>query len=281
MRIALSVVLLYALAAGAASAAPDVLPTASPTPTPELPEIYHTLTRPLCSTLKTKIQPALGMMIQNDETIAQSPALFDQYIKRAAEQSDEGQNIAVLRLENLVSPLVNNTLAIQKLLEDPSTFPQTAQTDDDKYLLDIKQKMLKALAAQQAAIDIINGFVDTQQLSQMQHEGFGYLSSITTGPNGQGSPALEQLVGPTPDPTKPQMFDNLALNAGLAPNSYEIDPTKIPGLALGYNPISRLRDGIIWTQDQSKKTEAPLAQTIIATTRLCGGQLPATPSPNP
>jgi hypothetical protein len=238
--------------------------------------------RPLCSTLQTKIRPALGMMIQNDQTIAKSPAYFQEYIKQAQVQSDEGQNIAVLRLENLVTPLVDNTLAIQKMLEDPSTFPRVAQTDDDKRLLDIKQKMLKALAAQQAAIDIINGFVDTQQLSQMQHEGFGYLSSITSGPSGQGDPALAQLTGPTPDPTKPQMFDNLALNAGLAPNSYEIDPTKIPGLAMGYNPISRLRDGVLWTQDQSKKEEAPLAQTIIDTTHLCGApQPPAAPSPTP
>jgi len=280
MRIALSAMLLgVLLGGGIAWAQPAALPTA--TPTPHLPEIYHTLVRPLCSTLETKIRPALGMMIQNDQEIAKSPAYFQEYIKGAQEQSEERQNIAVLRLENLVSPLVDNTLALQKLLEDPSTFPRVPQTDDDKRLLDIKNKMLKALAAQEAAIDIINGFVDTQQLGQMQHEGFGYLSSITTGPSGQGDPALTQLVGATPDPTKPEMFDNLALNAGLAPNSYEIDPTRIPGLASGYNPISRLKDGVAWTQDQSKKTEAPLAQTVIETTRLCGAQVPPAPSPTP
>ncbi|HTU71497.1 MAG TPA: hypothetical protein VMF11_14430 [Candidatus Baltobacteraceae bacterium] len=278
MRIAPLAMLLAVLFA--ATGAGSATPAPAPTSTPYLPEIYHTISRPLCSALVTKIKPALGMMIQNDAAIAKSPGYFQEYIQRAGEDNEVGQNIAVLHLENLVQPLVQNALAIQKLLEDPSVFPAVAQNPDDARLIQIKTQMLKALADQQASIDIINGFVDTQQLSGMQHEGFGYLSSINTGPNGQADPALQQLVGPTPDPTKPEMFDNLALNAGLTPNSYEIDPTRIPGLALGYNPIRRLKDGVVWTQDQSKKHEAPLADTIITTTKYCDSQ-PATPSPNP
>jgi hypothetical protein len=268
------------LAAPGAALAADASPAAAPTPS--LPTIYHSVTRALCSALGGKIAPAIGMMIQNDQAIAKSPAFFQQYIDRAKAGSDDGQNIAVLRLESLVSPLVNNTLAIQKLLENPDVFPDNPKSDDGKRLTEIKTEMLKALATQQAAIDIINGFVDTQQLGQMQHDGFGYLgSSGATGPGGQSSQALTQAIGATPDPEHPQLFDNLALQAGITPNSYEIDPSKIPGLALGYNSIARLKDGVVWTQEQSKADEVPLSDTIIQTSRLCGAQLPATPSPKP
>lgn len=256
---------------------------ATPTPSPTfLPEIYHTVSRPLCSALGTKFRPAIAMLIQNDATIAKSPPLFKDYIQLTAAGSDAGQNMAVMHLENLVQPLVQNTLAIQKMLDDPSIFPDKPQSAEDQQLVRLKDETLKALANQQASIDIINGFVDTQQLAQMQHEGMGYLASLTNnGQPGQNQKLLTDLVGATPDPTKPQLYDNLALQAGLPPNQYEIDPSTIPGLALGYNPVGKLKEGVEWTQEQNKKDEAPLANAIIATSKYCSGQPVPTPSPKP
>ncbi|HUN28575.1 MAG TPA: hypothetical protein VMV65_02110 [Alphaproteobacteria bacterium] len=256
---------------------------ATPSPSPTfLPEIYHTISSPICSALKTKFRPAVAMLIQNDATIAKSPALFKDYIDFTAAGSDAGQNMAVMHLENLVQPLVQNTLAIQKMLDDPSIFPDNPQTPEEKALVGLKDATLKSLATQQASIDIINGFVDTQQLAQMQHEGMGYLASLTNNEQpGQNQQLLTDLVGATPDPTKPQLYDNLALQAGLPPNQYEIDPTTIPGLALGYNPVGKLKEGVEWTQAQNKKDEAPLANAIIATSKYCSGQPVPPPSPNP
>jgi len=291
MRIPLiAIVLTAALVVPAAAA---TAPAPSPTP-PNLPEIYHTVSTPLCSALGTTIRPAIALMLQNDATIAKGTPLFGDYIKMSAAGSSAGQDMSVHRLNNLVTPLVQNTLAIQKLLEDPSIFPAKAQTDQDKQLLQLKEQMLKTLATQQASLDIINGFVQTQQLGEMQHEGFGYLHAIT-GQNGPGDTSQQQpgqagmnsapqvpLAGGA-DPTSqtPQAFDDLVLQAGLAPNQYEIDPTKIPGLAVGYNQIGKLKDGLVWTQDESKKAEAPLSQSIVSASRSCGAQLPATPSPKP
>ena len=230
---------------------------ATPSPSPTfLPEIYHTVSHPLCSALVTKFRPAIAMLMQNDATIAKSSAFFKAYINSTAAGSDAAQNMAVMHLENLVQPLVQNTLALQKLLDDPSVFPPKPQSAEDKDLVALKDSTLKALANQQASIDIINGFVDTQQLSQMQHEGFGYIAAITgSGQSGQSGQALNDLVGASPD------------------------PTKIPGLALGYNPVSNLEKGVEWTQEQNKRDEAPLANGIIATSRYCT-QL-AEPSPKP
>jgi hypothetical protein len=266
-------------------------PTTNPSLGTPPPEIIHVYSRPLCSALKGTIAPAIGMMMQNDQTIAKSPPLFQDYVKAAFENqgsaADEGaspaQNLAVLRLENLVTPLVNNILAIQKQLEDPSVFAKVPRTDDDEQLAKLKAQMLEALASQQAALDIINGFVDTQQLSAMQHEGFGYIASITgSDVRGQSAPSgtLAAQLESTPDSTKPQLFDNLAIDAGLAPNPYEIDLARIPGLALGYNPVSRLKEGVEWTQREGKARENALSKTIIATARECGAPHPAS-SPTP
>lgn len=275
--------LIAAVLIGALTAA---TPTPMPIPTaPSLPTIYHSMTRPLCSSLQDRIKPALGMMIENDRTIAKSKPYFQDYIQRSFDQSGAGQNMAVMHLESLVTPLVKNTLAVQKLLEDPSVFPAVARSADDQRLLDIKVKMLRALAAQEAALDIINGFVTTQQLGQMQHEGFGYISAITgSGNPNQNNQGVTDLIGATPNPMHPQAFDDFAIQAGLAPNQYEIDPTTIPGLALGYNPISKLKEGITWTQDIGKKEAVPLVQSILAAATSCGYQPsapPSSPSPNP
>ena len=291
MRIPLvAIVLAGALAVPAAAA---TAPAPTPTP-PDLPEIYHTITRPMCSALATTIRPAIALMMQNDATIAKSPPLFGDYITMSAAGSDAGKDMSVHRLNNLVTPLVQNTLAIQKLLEDPSIFPPKPQNDDDKHLLELKDEMLKTLATQQASLDIINGFVETQQLGEMQHEGFGYLRAITgqtTAPGENAQPNMNQGAqpeqpvgglqgGPQSGSQTPQAFDDLVLQAGLQPNQYEIDPTKIPGLAVGYNQIGKLKDGLEWTQDESKKSEEPLSRAIVNVAKTCGAQL-GNPSPKP
>jgi hypothetical protein len=258
--------------------------TPSPTPSPsvfQLPEIYHTVTRPLCSALHSKAAPAIAMIAQNDATIAKSPKFFQDYVSAEFNQSDPAKNIALLHLEDLVTPLVTNVLAIQKLLDDPSVFPDNPQTDDDKRKAQLKAQLLQALATQQGALDIINGFVDTQDLADMQHEGFGYIGAITgTGSTQGGGAAGTGILGATPDPTHPQMYDTTAINAGLPTNPYEIDLTNIPGLALGYNPVSHLKDGVIWTQTEGAKSEDALAKTIFADVHLCNGDQPS-PSPKP
>lgn len=249
----------------------------SPSPLPTLPpEIYHSVTRPLCSSLKDRIEPALGLMIQNDATIAKSVPYFQDYIKRSTEGSDAGRDIAVLHMEDLVTPLVDNTLAVQKLLNDPSVFPPAARTSDDATLLKIKTQMLKVLAAQEASLDLINGFVTTEQLGQLQSEGMEYISSLSASQS-------SGVASPQPVPTAMgygQGFDDLALKAGLPPDPYQIDLTQIPGLAMGYNPISAIKEGVVWTQGRSRREADPLSKTVTTAAHACGAPA-ASPSPKP
>jgi hypothetical protein len=254
------------------------------TPTPP-PEIIHVYSRPLCSALRSTIAPAIGMMLQNDKTIGKSPPLFQDYIRGATESdpnsdgASPAQDLAVMRLENLVSPLADNVLAIQKQLEDKSVFPDAPSTDDEKRLAQLKAQMLQALATQQAALDIINGFVDTQQLGEMQHEGFGYISAIN-GPSVASTANPQQFsIMPTQNPDAPQLFDNLALNAGLSPNPYEMDLSRVPGLAVGYNPVKRLKDGVEWTQKQGQERENTLAANVMNAVQSCKSDQPPSPRP--
>jgi hypothetical protein len=299
MRIPVIAATFVALLSGSSVA--SAATSASPAPqATQLPEIYHSISRPLCSALATKILPAIGMLMQDDKTIAKGPPLFQDYIRMAGAGSHEGEDMAVYHLNNLVSPLVQNTLAIQKMLEDPTVFPATPHNDDDKQLIALKDDMLKTLATHQASLDIINGFVQTQQLGEIQHEGEGQLQQMTGQPSdptqttNQGQNSLSMTQPPTNEvigarqgslaqnTNSPQVFDDLVLNAGLAPNQYEIDPTQIPGLQVGYNQIGNLKSGLEWTQNDSQNAEKALAKTAINAAHTCGApQAPTAPSPNP
>jgi hypothetical protein len=266
------------------------LATGATGPTPP-PEIYHIITRPLCAQLHDRIAPAIGMMLQNDTTIKKSPDLFKAYNKAAlygndagsshgnmnAEQSaggaanatlNESQNMALLGMENLIRPIANNIIAIQTTLDSPALTKGTGLPDDDKQLKDIREKLLKALASQNAALDIISGFVDTQQMADLQHTGEEYIGDIS-------QPDVKTEGTPAPDP--------LTFNpnyAGLPPNPYTIDLASIPGLTLGYNPVTRLIDALHWTIDQTATRENDAAKAVMSSAAICSKVVPlASPSP--
>jgi hypothetical protein len=258
------------------------------TPTPP-PQIYHIVTRPLCAQLHERIGPAIGMMLQNDSTIKKGPQLLREYNDAALYGNDAGatgandriagdpggtsntsQNLALLGLENLIRPLANNIIAIETLLDSPELTNATGRPDDDQRLQAIREKLLKALAAQNAALDIISGFVDTQQMADLQHAGEAYISSIA-------KPDTSATVS-TPGPVSPlQQNPNYA---GLPPNPYEIDPATIPGLTLGYNPVTRLLDALHWTIGETAARENDAAREVMSSAVLCSNIAPS-PSPAP
>jgi hypothetical protein len=274
-----------ALSVGAATTA------AASTATPP-PQIYHIVTRPLCSELHERIAPAIGMLLQNDTTIKKSPALFKQYNLAALNGPDAGQvgqknpltrdpgsggagtmnmsqNMALLGMENLIRPIANNVIAIETMLDSPELLNGTGRQDDDKRLQEIRAKLLKALAAQKASLDIISGFVDTQQMADLQHSDEGFISAIN-------QPDTQHASSATPGPNPLTVNPNYA---GLPPNPYAIDPATIPGLTLGYNPVTHLVDGLTWSMDQAQTRENDAAKAVMSSAVLCGN-VPA-PSPSP
>jgi hypothetical protein len=251
------------------------------------PQIYRVVTRPLCSELRERIKPAIGMMMENDSTIKRSPEIFKQYNSAAlygsdpvAAQSGPGamdpgggsngpQEMALLGLENLIRPIANNIIAIQTVLDSPELRVGTGLPDDDKRLQEIRQKLLKALATQNASLDIISGFVDTQQMANLQHAGEAYISSVN-------QPETQRASAATPAP------DPLTYNpnyAGLPPNPYTIDLATVPGLTLGYNPVTRLIDALHWTIDQTATRENEAAMAVMSSNALCSTIPQSSPMP--
>lgn len=255
----------------------------SATATPP-PQIYHIVTRPLCSELHERIAPAIGMLLQNDTSIKKSPELFKKYNDASLYGGDAGyspnprvagdpgsstsnmaQNMALLGMENLIRPIANNIIAIETMLDSPQLTKGSGVPEDDKRLHEIRDKLLKALAAQNASLDIISGFVDTQQMADLQHADEGYIGSIN-------QPDTQHGFMGTPSPSPLTSNPNYA---GLPPNPYTIDPAAIPGLTLGYNPVTRLIDGLTWTIDQAQTRENDAAQSVMSSAALCGGKATA------
>ncbi|HTU83778.1 MAG TPA: hypothetical protein VMF61_16770 [Candidatus Acidoferrales bacterium] len=246
-------------------------PAATGTPPPQ---IIRVLSRPICSELHQHVAPAVGMMLENDNEIKQSPDIFKSYNMAAfygssdiggdasdtppggdpgtSGLSNPEQKIALLKLENLVSPIANNIIAIQKLLDSPGLINGTGNPEDDKQMQETRDKLLRALAVQNASLDIINGFVDTQGMADLQHADDSTLNSMN-------QPDTTHAQGtPSPNP----MLQN-ANQAGLPPNPYAIDPAAIPGLALGSNPVTRLIGALHWTITETATRENAAAMAVM------------------
>lgn len=246
-----------------ASAAPTAAPAAT-----YPPEITHVTSHRLCTALRKRVGPSIGMMLQNDKTIAKGPALFDMYNMAYGNKEEGARNIALLRMENMVGPIANNVIAIKKELDDTDVFLANPQTEDDRAALRLRADLLRALAAQEASLDIVNGFVVTQQMADLQHADEGLIKQLSQPDVGKTQTAA------TPDP----LTHNIE-QAGLAPDPYQIDPASIPGLTLGYNPVTRLNDGLKWTQKEAAARESTVAQSVASAVSRCGGGPPASPKP--
>ena len=264
----------FALAIVLALSSPFAVALATPSPsaTPP-PEIYRTLSRPMCTELNHHILPAIAMMLQNDRDVAKSQPIFKSYLETAyknsrgagdtTDWSSPGRAMALERMEMLVTPLAQNTIAIQKLLENSSLAHPSGVPDDDAKLSAVRDAMLKVLGAQSASLDLINGFVTTQQLGDMQHAGEENLSAIQ-GSDFSGK-AAQSLETPSPNPF--QASDQIGLRD---PNPYNIDPTQIPGLRVGYNPISMIVQGLTLVQDETARRENAVSSATRAIALACG-----------
>lgn len=250
------------------------LPVCAATPPPE---IIHLITTPLCVRLHDKVRPAVAMIMQNDATIAKSLpefkaygiAVFGSYDRAFGDNgpatydsinvNSPATRMALQRMSYLVSPIAQNLIAAQKVLDDASLLAPTGNTSDDQHLATIKQQLLETVADQSASLDLINGFVATQQMGDLQHAGETYLSAITG----------TDLSTPIRTPSTP--FPGMAdpSDPGIPQNPYAVDATAIPGLAVGYNPLYRLVSGLKWVQAQTHDKENTAAASLMSALAAC------------
>jgi hypothetical protein len=242
------------------------------------PQIYHVVTTALCARLHERVRPAVAMILQNDQTISKSPPLFNKYARGAMtaigsdapngngdpssgdsiyNQSPE-TSMALQQMSYLVLPIARNIIAAQTLLDDAKLVEGTGSSADDQKIAQIRRQLLETIAYQSASLDLINGFVQTLQMGELQHAGTEYLGAI------QGGNTSTQMIQATPNPWQ----DTNA--PGLKPNPYAFDVTTVPGLAVGYNPISKIMDGLTWVRAETGKREDLAGKTIAAALSQCG-----------
>ncbi len=254
--------------AGLLPAAADSQGTAAASTPP--PQIYHVVTTALCARLHERVRPAVAMILQNDGTIAKSPPLFKKYQRAAFAAGNGGINgdsiynqspetsMTLQQMSYLVIPIARNIIAAQTLLDDAKLVQPTGNPNDDATLSTIKRQLLETIAYQSASLDIINGFVQTLQMGELQHAGEEYLGAI------QGSDTTTPIVKDTPNPWQDP-------NApGLPPNPYAFDVTTVPGLAVGYNPLSKIVDGLQWLRGETHNREDVAGKTIEEVMNQCG-----------
>jgi len=249
------------------------LATPSPAATP-LKTIINLHASPLCTGLRQNIGPAIGKVLQNDKTIADSRPLLRGYVKAVATNS-VSKDLQVSRLERLVSPLVKNTGAIEKLLNDPFVFPKKAISDSDRRLLEIRAYLQQVVEQQKGALDVISGFIDTEQLGELQQAGSDAqkLTNTREIPKVQGGngPQSAQAAGlaPTPPPSD-------VLNAGVANTPAQgTDPRFLEtGNAVGHNPLDVFDQAIGQYQQQLQASEGQAADLVVKALPLCGSHVP-------
>lgn len=272
-----AVIALGALVALAASPAAAVS-APKPAPTP-LKTITHMHISPMCTALGKVIGPAIAKVLQNDKYIASSKPLFHDFSQAAAAGQNGGaKDMAVERLETLIGPLVKNTQAIDKLLSDPYAFPKVAYSDDDQKLLQMRAQLRAVNNQQKKALDVISGFVDTQQLGELQAAGHEYDSALRANATNAGQT-------PNPAPTAPPAD---VLNAGVSNEkndpSRAMDPTyKNTGSLVGANPLNVFENAISSYQQDIAGSEQDAAKTVVSAVPRCGGHVPgqAQPIPSP
>ncbi|HEX3670727.1 MAG TPA: hypothetical protein VHT92_03385 [Candidatus Cybelea sp.] len=253
---------------GASLAEAAALPSPQPT---KPPQIYYVITRPICAQLQHTIAPVVGMLLEDDRDIAKSQPIFNDYLRNAILSSDPksgydttnyqsaGRDMALQQMEQLVPSLAQNVIATQKLVEDLSK--PTGDASDDQRLKKIREELLKTIAMQSVSLDLINGFVTTQQLGDIQHAGEEYIDSIN---------ANETTSHMTPPPNGGLEAQSDPNSPGLPPNPYQVDVAAMPGLAIGYNPVSRVVSVLGSVQEETAAREKDLAASVGEVATLCG-----------
>jgi hypothetical protein len=293
---ALLTVFAFALTFGAIAFSQDTPDTAHVTATPAPsshlqtppPTIYEAVSRPICLEMKQHVLPVVGMVLENDRLIGKAPPIFKDYILTAlrpdpsnktgydvTDYDSPGRTMALEHMTDLVPALAHNTIEIKNILTNSTLAEVNGNTPDAKALEKIRDQLIRTLATQDDSLDLINGFVQTQQLGDIQHAGDEYLSNINATGLTNSAPQPGSSANPAfQDPNAP----------GVAQDPHFIETGNIPGLAVGYNPVAIVADALEWVRGQTSDNENDVAKSLTAIGESCRTgaplpEVPATPSP--
>ena len=150
--------------ASAAAIAESAEPSAPSPAAAVLPVIGRTrATTPLCAMVRDNVAPAVVGLMAVDDLLGAGRSDY----RRMADESKTAQNLSRIRLGNAVSGMVHDLSIVRSLVNDEKRFSRAAVTDDDRLALRLRAQLQAVSDRQEAALNMVNGVLETDLLNQM------------------------------------------------------------------------------------------------------------------
>ncbi len=229
-------------------------PAPSPAPLTPLKVIGSVRSTPFCTTLHETIGPAIAAVLSNDDLIASSkPAFATLYRDDVLARSQARAHLDLNRLESLITPIAANVKRVDALL---------AGKPNDPKLQAMRDKLQAVLAQQKESLNVISGFVATEQLGEMELGGPPDNWANVFGAKRQTS------ARPGPDLAQPPAAKNL-FAAGL-PSLKTQDPRyNAKTVGATYDPFDPLVTQIQEQRFAAQASESAAAQLVADAVKLC------------
>jgi hypothetical protein len=242
-----------ALLLGVTVAAP---PAPSPAPLTPLKVIGSVRSTPFCTALHETIGPAIAAVLSNDDLIASSkPAFATLYHDDILVRSEARSHLDLNRLESLITPIVANVKRVDTLL---------ASKPNDPKLQAMRDTLQAVLARQKESLNVISGFVTTEQLGEIQSAGApdNWASVFSAGPHTQSRPAPAQA----PPPAAKNLFSAGVHNANAGSRDPRYDAATVGPT---YDPFAPLVSQIQEQRLAAQTSESAAAQLVTAALTQC------------
>jgi hypothetical protein len=251
--------------------------TAMPSPTASpLRTILNESVSPFCTTLHQNIGHSMQALMANDAAIAASKpvlvAMSHDYISPdiinqtglgnlhgpALVNHDSPQlHLDSERIQEIAGAITHNLQLIDQQLKD-AHFPQSAKTQDDRKLLEMRTQLEDIKAQQLQTLNVLEGLIDTQNMESVAGRGadilnlFGLNDGNNAKINGTNQVFNNGPLAATPD----QILDPMLKASEMS--------------ALSNSVFGRFYRVVYLEQQRITALEQPFAKNVIEAVQRCG-----------
>jgi hypothetical protein len=176
--------------------------------------------RTLCSALTQRIGPAIAGIIKNDQLIDLGRHEIGKMAADTGAQSNRTQ-MDQLQIKNIVDAMIHNLKTLEGILDSPQ-FAAVPKTDDERLAASIKAHLLEVAARQRAAINVLDGLVETSDLGTLPHEGVDDSPALTIAMKPAAPGATPPAGGISAAGLNQSPGDGAELSAISAGNPYDV-----------------------------------------------------------
>ncbi|MEO6990917.1 MAG: hypothetical protein ABI346_08950 [Candidatus Baltobacteraceae bacterium] len=247
-----------------------VIPLPTSTPLKEIGRVRASVT---CTALRAIAAPTLVGLVKNDEVIGRGHQVVMKMRDDLKNNSSTALDLDRSYMETVVRALAHNLEIVDKLLGDSKRFPRFAKNDDERQALAMRDQLQAVSTSQMAALNVLDGQLETDLLGQMQ----------TT----PGLDTMKSVIGPetrnTPPPSAATPGPPTYLSvAGLPSTDPQFDPRTLGASGLlGNTAYDKFLSAIEVQQVRVDSNEHVASDTIVKLAPGCGARAVPAPSPTP